>query len=332
MSDYNHYKKADLVNVLKKLEIHCYAKDTKKVLVDKLDAYVQQHPLDGELTVQGLLEQDADDQKTLTEPHVDDEEEDEEEEENDEENDDVNDDDADKDDDDFEGPPLDLKQWLVDPVIDFTECAYSKVLELTDSVGITTTDFSEDLRDRLSKTVTLAYLELFVEFVCFVYTFLPVVELSDNALNHHLLEDSLPWLGTSSWWTPDFTALISCKVVSTFLIWVVSSIILPGGISYFINFSKRVLVFDGEEGLIARIYTFDPFVFSLSKVLIFYFISGRSSLTTLSTLGGICNAVHNYFAIQLGLYSSFASVLGSLPIVLGLTNVAIALYAQFEDY
>lgn len=323
MSDYSHYKKADLVNVLKKLEIHCYAKDTKKVLVEKLDAYVKQHPLDGELTVQGLLEQDADDQKTLTESHVDEEEEDDDEE---------NDDDADKDDEDFEGPPLDLKRWLVDPVIDFTECAYSKVLEFTDSVGITTTDFSEDLRDRLSKTVTLAYLELFVEFVYFVYTFLPVVELKDNTLNHQLLKDNLPWLGTSSWWTPDFAALISCKVVSTFLIWTVSSIILPGIISYFVNFSKRVLVFDGEEGLIARIYTFDPFVFSLSKVLIFYFISGRSSLTTLNTLGGICNAVHNYVAIQLGLYSSFAAVLGSLPIVLGLTNVAIALYAQFEDY
>lgn len=337
MTDYSNYKKADLVNVLKKLEIHTYSKDTKQKLVDKLDAYIQNHPLDGELTIQGLLEveEDHDDEATLAEGRADTEDEEEDDEDEEEEEEKVvvaivaEDEEEDK---DFEdGPPINLKEWIVDPIIDWYESAYSKTLEITDSIGVTTTEFTEELREQLSKTITLTYIELFLELAYFVYAFLPWVALKDNYLNHQLFKDNLPCFAKSLFPTPDIVQLVDCKIISTFVVWLVSSIALPAAFSYFVNFSKRVLVFDGEEGIIARIYQFDPFVFSLTKVLIYYFLQGHS-ITSINVLDGYWNAVRNYLVIQLGVYNHFTNILGNFPLVLGLANVAIALYSQFEDY
>lgn len=343
MSDYSNYKKADLVNVLKKLEIHTYSKDTKKILIDKLDGYVKNHPLDGEMTIQGLLEvgDHDDDEATLAEGHIKNTDEEDDEEEEDEDDDDDEDDeveveveveeDEEKDADFESGPPINLKEWIVDPIIDWYERVYSKTLEFTDSIGITTTDYSEELREKLSKTITLAYIELLFEVCYFLYVFLPFVALKDNYLNHQVFKDNIPWLGKSLIPTPDLIKLLDWNIISTFWIWLVSAILLPGIASYFINFSKRVLVFDGEEGIIARIYEFDPFVFSLTKVLIYYFLQGYPAIS-INVLDGYWHAIRNYLAIKLGIYNNFTNILGNFPVVLGLANVAIALYAQFEDY
>ena len=326
MSDYQNYKKADLVSVLKKLEIHTVSKDTKKVLVDKLDEYVNDHPEDGTLTIQSILEEGAD-EKTLNEEEVEVADADEDEDEEDEEA-----EDAEEKDIDYEAPPpLSLKEWVVDPIIDKSEVLIQKVYNFTDCVGITYLEYSDELRERLSKAVTLNFAELLAEVIYFYHSFVPYVALKDNALNHQLFKDNVKFLATSNIPTPEITALWDCKVGLVFASWLVTAVILPLTVSYYINFSRRVLVFDGVEGLIDRIYKYDPFVFALAKVLVFYFVKSTGTVT-LYARDGVLNAIANYILISVGYYGQFTHALGGFPIVVGLANVAIALYSQFEDY
>ncbi|KAK6458239.1 uncharacterized protein RJT20DRAFT_29935 [Scheffersomyces xylosifermentans] len=336
MSDFSSYKKADLVTVLKKLEIHTVSKDTKKVLVDKLDKYVSEHPEDGALTIQSILDEaedvngdDEDNETTLNEDN--DEIADEEEEEE------VvvvvpeTEDDDDK---DYEAPPpLSLKEWVVDPVIEQWENFVEKVYEYTDSVGITYLEYSDDLRERLSKAITLNYLELVLEFAFFIYAYVPIVPLKDNGFNHQVLKDNIYFFGESEILTPDFTALLSTKVIATFVIWAFDAVLLPLLVAYYVNFSRRVLVFDNNDGIVARIYTYDPFVFALSKVLIYYFITKNSDgFLTFKTGDSLYATVNNFFVLYDSYYAQFTAVLGSFPLVLGASNILVALYSQFEEY
>lgn len=342
MSDYQNYKKAALVSVLKKLEIHTTSKDTKKTLVDKLSVYVADHPEDGILTIQSILEED-DDEKNLTILSILDEAEDEktlndeaeaaaDAETAEEDDDDDEEEDDDEKDIDYEAPPpLSLKEWVVDPIIDKSEVLIQKVYDFTDSVGITYLDYSDELRERLSKAVTLNFAELLAEVLYFYHTFVPYVALKDNVLNQQLFKDNVDFLATSTLPTPDFSALVDPKVGAVFVSWLVTAVVLPLIVSYYINFSKRVLVFDGAEGLVDRIYRYDPFIFALSKVLVFYFVKSNGSVV-LNASDGILNAVANYVLISFGYYGQFVHTLGNFPVAVGLANVAIALYSQFEDY
>ncbi|KAK6203383.1 uncharacterized protein RJT21DRAFT_139128 [Scheffersomyces amazonensis] len=319
-SIYQKHTKADLLSVLNKLEIKTASKSTKKILIEKLDGYITDHPEDGLLTVQSLLEEiddaneeDDDDETTLHEEII--------------ESSTTGGAEEDLGDKDYDAPaPLDLKQWIIDPIIEQYEVIIQKIYEFTDNVGITYVDYTDELREQLSKSVSLNYLEIIIEFSYFIYTFLPFVELKENALNHDLLKDNIPFFASSTIPTPEITALFECSIISTFLSWVIFSIILPLIASYFVNFSRRVLVFDDSEGIVARIYDYDPFVFALSKVVIFYLI-GRNASSVFNF--GIN---WDFFTYHLSPYERFSHSLGTFPVVIGATNVLLALYSQFEEY
>lgn len=284
MAEYSNLKKADLVSVLKKLGVHTVSKDTKKVLVDKVEKYIDETP-NGSSIVSGLVEAQIDeedeneaiDETTLNEEADDDE-----------------DDDAaeviptateseaaDEDDKDYEAPPpLSLKEWIADPLIEQWENVLSKVYEFTDSVGITVLEYSDDLREKLSKSITLNYLEVLVEFFIFIYTTVPLVALKDNGANLQLFKDNIPFLAESTILLPDFTALLAHSALSIFFVWFILAVLFPLTVSYFVNFTRRVLIFDNNEGAVARIYSYDPFTFALSKL-------ACSLLPRLAQLGSI---------------------------------------------
>ncbi|ODV81856.1 uncharacterized protein CANTADRAFT_3916 [Suhomyces tanzawaensis NRRL Y-17324] len=338
MSEFSNLKKADLVHVLKQLEIHTLSKDTKKVLLEKLNAYIAENPSDSTSKIQSIVDEKDElaEEATLAEDEEDDEAEDAETE-------DAEDDDdeeeaavaaaEDDEDPDYNAPPpINLKQWVVDPIIDASEQWIARFYEYTDSVGITYLEYSDVLRERLSTTVTLNFVELLLEASFFLYTHVPVVALKNNALNHQLLKDNNSFFAESTLPTPELTALLQLSSLYTLALWGATAVALPLLVSYYVNFSRRVLVFDGAEGIVGRIYSYDPFIFAVAKVVIFYFVGQLGPLTNLHSLEGIWYALQNRFLIQVAVYSGFVKQLGAFPLVLGVANVAVALYSQFEDY
>ncbi|CCE82724.1 Piso0_002466 [Millerozyma farinosa CBS 7064] len=327
MSELQGLKKAELYSICRKVGIHALAKDTKKVLFDKLSSYIEKNPEEGLLAVQKSLEEETDDEdeQTLADnvEETDEEEEDEEEEES-------------EDKDYKAGAPIDLKEWIVDPFIEKFELVYGKILDFTDSVGVTTLDYNDELRENLSSTVTLNYVELFAEAVVFLLHFVTFVPLKDNESVLEVLKSNIEFLSESDLTTPDFSPLFTFKALSVFTSWFFTAILLPLLFAYYINFSRRLIIFDEDEeesGLITRAYKFDPFIFSLSKVLLYFFISrGNGPLIAIDPFGGIINALKTHILIQIDIYRNFVDILGSFPLVLGIANVFTAIYSQFEEY
>lgn len=333
MSELQGLKKAELYSICRKVGIHALAKDTKKVLFDKLSSYIEKNPEEGLLAVQKSLEEETDDEdeQTLAENVEETEEEEEEVDEEEEEE------EGEEEDKDYkEGAPIDLKEWIVDPLIEKFELVYGKVLDFTDSVGITTLDYNDELRENLSSTVTLNYVELFAEAVVFLLHFVVFVPLKNNESVLELLKNNIEFLSESELTTPDFSPLFTFKALSVFTSWLFTAVLLPLLFAYYINFSRRLIIFDEDEeesGLVTRAYKFDPFIFSLSKVLIYFFISrGNGPLIAIDPFGGIINALKTHILIQIDIYRNFIDVLGSFPLVLGLANVLTAIYSQFEEY
>lgn len=328
MSELQSLKKAELSSICRKVGIHVLAKDTKQKLFEKLSAYIEANPEEGLIAVQNSLDMESD-EETLAEAQdaSEDEETDEVEEEDEE--------DTEDEDKDYEaGPPINLKEWIVDPAIEFFEEGYSKVLDFTDRIGATTLDYNDELRENLSRSVSLNYIELLIELVYFLFTYIPLVALKQNNSVHQIFKDNVSYLSSCNVLLPDISVLFEFKVISIFGNWIVTSIVLPLVISYYVNFTRRCIIIDEDDsGLITRAYKYDPFVFALSKVLIFYFIvKNAGTLTALDSFGGIFSALKKHFLIQLGVYNQFADVLGSFPLVLGFANVLTAIYSQFEEY
>lgn len=349
MSDLNNFKKADLTSVARKVGIHVVSKDTKKILIEKISNYIEQNPTQAVETIKAIEQKHQDstnsEQQTLVDEASDAEEVDTEEAEADEDDEEADEDDSA--DPDYNGPPpIDLKSKIIDPIIEFVEETKDKIYDFTDSVGITALEYSDELREKLSSTVTINYAELVFEVFYFLYTYVPLVPIKNNDSIHQVFKDNFDILNDLECEIPDFTALWDFDIASVFFNWGVYAVALPLLISYYVNFTRRSIVIGGlsdsddeddefedeTDEIITRINEYDPLVFALSKVIIFFFvIKNSSTLTTLSSYSGIFNALKNHFLIQLGLYGKFADGLGNFPIVIGLFSVVIAIYSQFEN-
>lgn len=330
MSEFKSFKKADLSKVARKVGITVRSKDTKQSLLEKIESFIDEQPERAKELIESAGVEDE--VATLIEDD-DDEEEDEE----------VSvavevqeDEDEDK---DYNAPaPISFREWVVDPAIDVFENARAKVLDFTDSIGLTTLDVNDDLREYLSRVVALNYLELIAEASFFLYTNVPVVSVKSNPSIHQVFRDNIPILDSCSLPSPDVSALFEFSVLSTFGNWVIYAVVVPLIISFYVNFSRRVVVIldedDEEEDIsfVVRLYRYDPFIFALSKVLVYYFILKNGALSSLESYSNFFHFLKNHAAIQLGLYHHFITGLGNFPIVIGLANVAIGLYSQFEDF
>lgn len=314
MSDLNTFKKADLLSVARKVGINVLTKDTKKVLVEKISSFIQTNPkeaLDAIRSIEQSNEDDDEEGHTLVEEEVLVVVED-------------ADADADADDDandeDYNAPPpINIKAKVIDPIIECWENFLDKVYEVTDKVGITTLTYSDELRENLSSSITLNYLQLIGEFSYFLFLTIPWVALKDNKLVDPILKDNISFLADSEIPTPNLCVFLHPDVIVAVFLWVVVALALPLIASYYVNFSRRVLVFDDEEGIVARIYKYDPVVFALTKALLNFFVN-KTALDLLEISGLTLK------------YIEFVDVLGSLPFVLGVANVVIGIYSQFEDY
>lgn len=330
MSELQSLKKAELNEICHRLGIHALSKDTKKVLIDKVTEYIAKNGDAGVEAVQAALDAEIDDTETLTEQveaavAAAEADEDDDEEEGD-------DEDAEEKDADYqEGPPLDLKAYIVDPAIQFYEDSLAKILELTDSVGITSVDINGELRENLSKSVTLNFLELVVEFGFYLYYFVPLVAIKDNESIHQIFKDNILFLAESDLEIPDISALFAYGPLATFFSWLTIAVIAPLIASYYINFTRRLITFEDDTEFFARIYTSDPFTFALSKLLFFYFLA-TSYHKDFSKSEGFFTFVFNHVILHQDYFQKFATVLGGFPIVVGLANVLVAIYSQFEEY
>ncbi|KAG7665588.1 uncharacterized protein J8A68_000794 [[Candida] subhashii] len=334
MSDLSKHNKTELIAALSKLEIKFTRKDTKKVLLSKLQEYIEENE-NGLETVKQTLEEssgasgegdeeeitivDSEDEDDITDAKIAAEDLGEEE-------------DEDEDDKDYQAPPpFNVKDWVVDPLISIYEQGVDKFYEIGDCVGLTFTNYSSKLRQQLSSTVTLNYLELVIELAVFLYQFVSIVPLNENKLIPQSIIPNLPFLGTSTVSTFEITELFTSKAISIFFFWVVTSILGPLVISYYLNFTRRIVEFE-EETLLFRVYDFDPFIFAISKVFLFYLVGHEYNLLQLVEGGNILCAIKNQFLIYSQLYAKFTLSFGNWPYVIGGVNVLIALYSQFEEY
>lgn len=313
MSDLNTFKKADLLSVARKVGINVLTKDTKKVLVEKISSFIQTNPkeaLDAIRSIEQSNEDDDEEGHTLVEEEVLVVEEADA---------DVDADDDANDEDYNAPPPINIKAKVIDPIIEHWENLLDKVYEFTDKVGITTLTYNDELRENLSSSITLNYLQLIGEFSYFLFLTIPWVALKDNKLVDPILKDNISFLADSEIPTPNLFVFLHPDVIIAVFLWVVVALVLPLIASYYVNFTRRVLVFDDEEGIVARIYKYDPVVFALTKALLNFFVNKNAS-----DLLKFCGLTLKYI--------EFVDVLGSLPFVLGVANVVIGIYSQFEDY
>ncbi|EGW30381.1 uncharacterized protein SPAPADRAFT_63227 [Spathaspora passalidarum NRRL Y-27907] len=339
MSSFTTYKKADLVTVLKKLDIHTVSKDTKKVLVDKLTVYAEKSA-NGAATVQKLLQEladareegegEGDEDVTAVEEEVEVIETEDDDEEGDEEEDEEEGEEDDQEDKDYNAPPPLNFRAVFDPVLQYYEQFVDRVYECTDKIGVTYTDYSAQLRQQLSSTVTLNYLELILEFAVYLAYYVPLVPLNKNALIPQVVLDNVPFLATSTLPSAQVTTLFAYDPLITLVFWLLTSIAFPLVLSYFFNFTRRIFEFE-EDTVLFRVYAFDPFIFALSKIFVYYLVE-QSAFVNYST--GTCwlATTTNHILAHLGIYNTFTAVLGNWPYVIGGGNALIALYSQFEEY
>ncbi|RCK58221.1 hypothetical protein Cantr_06833 [Candida viswanathii] len=350
MSELNKLNKADLTKLLRSFGGAGVSKFNKKQLIDQIESHIEAHPEDYDVVQkvlngddQGDDEDEEDDDiveieqeevEVAVEPKEEEDEEDEEEEDEEEEEEEEEEEgeENDEDDKDYEAPPpLNLKEWVLDPIIAKSEDAIDIFYNFTDCVGITYLRESEKLRDQLSSTVTLNYGQLLLEFAVFIYNFTTIVPLNENQLIHQFFFDNLPYLSTTTLPTIEVSELLSHKALTTFVIWVLSSVVVPAAVSYFVNFTSRIVEIEDDEYLF-RIHSFDPFIFALAKVLSYYAV-GQAGLIGFRQADCLISGLVNKSLVNLGLYLAYASnSLGNLPYVLGGVNVLIAIYAQFEEY
>lgn len=326
MVDFTSFKKADLIDACSKVGVNTNTKDTKKSLIDKIEKYIEDNGDEGLAAIEDILdveeveeddEEEAAEEVTLTEEGEIKDDEDEE----------------------FKGPPVDLKAMIVDPILDFTEPYYAQLLDYYDELSLKVNEFNEDIRNSLSTVVSLNYLLLIFEVAIFSYNYIPLKDLKSNYSIHPLIKSNLPdYILNSCIVLPDLTYALNFKVLSVFINWVIYSIALPLAGSFYLNFTRRTVTFyddDDEEDfeIPVRIYEYDPFVFNILKVLIFYLISLPSSkLFFTSSFGGFFKIFADQLLIQFGFYKEFTVVLGNLPIIFGLANLVIGIYSQFEEY
>ena len=95
-----------------------------------------------------------------------------------------------------------------------------------------------------------------------------MVPLNENNLIHQIFHDNIPYLSIITWPSLEISSIFQYKSIITFIIWSITSIIIPSIVSYFINFTSRVIEIEDDEYLF-RVYSFDPFIFALSKILTF---------------------------------------------------------------
>lgn len=334
MSEFKSFKKADLAKVARTVGIPVRSKDTKQSLLEKIEQFIQENPERAKELIEASGDEEAEVSTLVEVDATEDEEDDDDEVEEVEESENV---DEDEDKDYNAPPPINLKEWVVDPAIDAFEQAHDAVLAFTDKVGMTTLQYNDELRESLSKTVTLNFLELGVEVAYFLYAYVPLVAVKDNKSVHQIFKDNVPHLQKCSFPIPDVTALVDFTVVSILFNWVLYAVAVPLAVAYYVNFSRRVVVIEDEEeeeesSFVVRLYKYDPFVFAVVKVVLFYFIFKNGALTTIDTYKGIVHALKNHVFIQLGIYHRFVLGMGNFPLIVGVANVVVALYSQFEDY
>lgn len=345
--DLSQYTKPILIQLSRQLGVNTVAKDTKLQILEKVEAFMsrQSNALQVlEIALVNIRElayskavdnddshqfSDNDCEKACTKSAMDENQDSDDDDEDDDDEDDDNDDDEDY----QAGPPINLYLILIDPIIEWYEWAMTKSYELTDAVGITCTEYCHELRENLSTLVFLNFLQLCIEFSVFLYTRLAPTPLKNNPMNLPILRNAWSYLSTSELPSLDVSEWCSFRGVSVVVVWLISAIWAPLIISFFVNFSKRVIIDDDEHTVLGRIYTFDPFVFALAKlVLAFYIQRVPKQLVLVEISTGFLTDFRNYTLILLHSYSLFLEHLGTMPFILGLANIAIALYSQFEDY
>lgn len=343
MSEFEGLKKIDLVRFVRKLGHHVRSKDTKLQLLEKLQAYKEVNPEGYQELANSIVVTEDPEAATLIEDDATEDEEDDEEAE-------------DEDEKPYNAPPpIDFNEYIVDPVTAFFKDAYFKYFGYD--------DLNDVLRLHLSSAATLAKLELGLEVLYFLYVFVPVVEIHKNKFLPQLFKDNMTFVSEF----PDFSTLFKWNVISVLLQWVIYAVVAPGLFSYYVNFTRKTVVLEAsgdddyeedDEEIIAeveaddeeddeededypiddedltfvvRFHKYDPVIFSLAKIVIFYFIVNNGILNHLDVHNDATYVLTNFVHKHFGFYHNFVADLGNFPIVLGAANIIIGLYSQFED-
>lgn len=324
MSEFEGLKKIELARYVRKLGLSVRSKDTKLNLLEKLNNYKEENPKGYEMLVESFNADDDTGSVTLVEEIGVTEDEDDDDDETD-----VADDDDSDDDKIHRGrPPLDL----MEPMVNFFKRTFEKFYNCEE-------DLNDQIRLSLSSIVNLTYMELALEVVFFLYLHVPMVPLKDIKY----LPMAVKNLISFSSHFPDLTQLLQFSVISIFLQWLFYAVLLPGVLSYYINFTRKVVVLETTEededeeendeySFVVRLHKHDPVIFSLAKIVIFYFFVKSGAFIPSEYYDSVFGTLSKFLYVHMNFYRTFAFGLGKFPLVLGAANVVIGLYSQFEDF
>lgn len=377
MSEFESFKKSDLVSLIKKAGYHVRSKDTKLNLLEILDTIRKEDPSIYAGLLESVAADDADDADALTLVEAADATDDEIKETEVVEEIEIVDGEESSEDKKYNAPPpIDLQEYLVDPVAAAIKNIFGKYFIFD--------ELNDDLRLYFSSVQNLAKLELGTELFYFLYLFVPLVKVQKNNFLPQLLKDNMSFVEKF----PDFSVLIKPDISSVLVQWALFSILVPAAISYYINFTRRVVVLEsdddadedyefeetyepvdtedveeeeaeeeedeeeeeeeeddddedevidfGEEKddltFVVRMHDYDPIIFVLAKIVIFYFIINNRALAPIDSYEGVYHILKKFVGNHYGFYQDYATELGSFPLVIGAATVVIGLYSHFEDF
>ena len=154
---------------------------------------------------------------------------------------------------------------VVDQIDQQTASIRSSISESWERLGVT--DFTENLRDKLSTTVSIESLALLVELFGLQKDVLPVKYLAMIPASRILGTPEIPAK------VPDLFALVTPSFWSTFLLWLSTSVVLPLVFSYFFNLTLRA-----KSGHVKRsrdvqpANQYDPLTYNVSKALVTWLV------------------------------------------------------------
>ncbi|MCJ1370561.1 hypothetical protein MMC20_001774 [Loxospora ochrophaea] len=133
------------------------------------------------------------------------------------------------------------------------------------------TEYSESLRDKLSSTLTIEMLALFVELWGLQGEVLPIRHLAMIPASRTLGTPEIPAK------VPDLFALLTRSFWAPFLVWLTTSLALPVGFAYFFNLTLK-----SKHGRVAHARgathpanQYDPLTFNVAKALVTWLVYNK---------------------------------------------------------
>lgn len=232
---------------------------------------------------------------------------------------------------DYQGPP---PIEILPPIIDFLIEKYEIFLEFYYMIADSFENFffskTQCFKNKITKLIVLIFFELFCECIQF-HSYCSTLNVIKNDSMIYFKKNSF-LLGLKSFLLFDYHNLFGIKnsFFPTFFVWFLITLLFPMMFSYYFNFTKKIIRIKKNKKK-KKIFTFDPFIFSLSKVLIYCSIKYSKIEKYIEYRNSSDNVKQSFYSFFEN-YLLYSKQSGVLSLILCSGNILIALYSRFEEF